>query len=435
MRAHSLSSIASLTAVLLAAGCDTRHDGDDSPVLEQQVEVAASKLARNKTPSSTNVPTLAAGNRAFAFALYQQLAKKEPNENLVFSPYSISTALAMAYAGARGKTADEMKSSLRFTLDNGTLHEAFNAIDLALAARGQGKVGADGTPFRLNVHNALWAQRNYAVEQAFLDTLAVHYGAPLYLQDFETNPEGARGKINAWVEEKTEKLIPELLPAGSIRTDTSFVLTNTVYFNASWKTKFTKEATRPAPFKRRDGTEVQAQLMHEDLRIPYAQGGNYVAVALPYASEELSMIAVLPAAGAFDAVEAAIGDAWFEALRAKLAVKHVALGFPKLDYKAQASLGTQLRALGMNLPFSKEADFSGLTSGRVAIDDVIHEAVIKVTEGGTIAAAATAVTIRTTSLPVFDATVTFDRPFLYAIVDQPTGQILFIGRVVDPTGA
>lgn len=225
----------------------------------------------------------------------------------------------------------------------------------------------------------------------------------------------------------------QLLPAGAIHADTRFVLTNTVYFNASWKTKFSKEATRELPFTRRDGSRVTAPLMHAELRIPHARGTNWQAVALPYASDELSLVAVLPDAGAFDAVEKAASASWLDEVRAKLAVTSVALGFPKLDYKAHTSLAQQLQALGMSAPFSNGADFSGITPGRIAIDDVIHEAVIKVTEGGTIAAAATAITIRTTSVIVDQQRITFDRPFLYAIIDQPTGHILFLGRVLDPT--
>jgi serpin B len=432
MPEHALRTVAPLAALVLAMSCGESDRSDDDPAtLPQAVE--QSNLTRTTTPSTANVAALGAGTRGFAFSLLQKIAADTPDENVIFSPYSISTALAMAYAGAQGTTAAEMKSALQFTLDPAPLHEAFNAVDLALASRGQGKLGADGTPFRLNVANALWAQRGFPIHRTYLDTLALHYGGALYLQDFAADPEGSRRTINGWVEERTEKLIPELLQAGAIRADTRLVLTNTVYFNASWKAKFTKEGTRERPFTKRDGSRVDAPLMHAELRIPHARGANWEAVALPYASDELSLIAVLPDAGAYDAVEKAASAGWFDDVRAKLAVASVALGFPKLDYKAQTSLAEQLKALGMNVPFTNGADFSGLTSAPIAIDDVIHEAVIKVTEGGTIAAAATAITIRTTSAIVDQRRVIFDRPFLYAIVDQPTGHILFLGRVLDPT--
>lgn len=422
------SAFLSLAAGLLLA-CGSSDGERDKPA---GVTLAKSELARVTTPSTANVEALGSGNRAFAFDLYHQL-RKDADGNLVFSPYSISTALGMTYAGARGSTEAEMKATLHFTLDQPALHEAFNATDLALSSRGQGQAGADGTPFRLNVDNSLWAQANYPVVPAFLDTLALHYDAGVFLTDFAADPERSRQSINRWVDEKTEQLIPELLPTGSIDSSTVFVLTNTVYFNASWRTKFEKESTRAAPFTKPDGSQVSVSLMNAGLNgIPYAAGEGYRAIALPYASQELALIAILPDSGSFAAVEAKLGPAWFDALRASFKSTGVQVGFPKLDYKAHTSLKDQLTALGMRAAF-ENADFSGLTPRSVVIDDVIHEAVIKIFEGGTIAAAATAVVIRETSAPLFEQTITFDRPFLYAIVDQPTGEILFLGRVLDPT--
>jgi serpin B len=355
-------------------------------------------------------------------------------KNLVFSPLSISTALAMTYAGARGATEAEMKQTLHFELEQPALHEAFNAVDLALSSRGEGKAGADGTPFRLNVNNSIWAQQGFTVVPAFLDTLALNYGAGVFLTDFASDAEGSRKAINGWVAQKTEDLIPELLPMGSIGGDTVMVLTNTVYFNASWKVKFEKEQTQQAPFKKLDGSSVQVSMMNAGLQgvASYAKGDRYEAVALPYASEELSFLAILPDPGAYEAVEAAANAQWFAALQTKLAPSGVQLALPKLDTKTATSLRPALMALGMNLPFSG-ADFSGLTPSSVEIDNVIHEAVLKLFEGGTIAAAATAVTIREVSIPLFEHTVRFDRPFLYAIVDKPTGHVLFLGRVLDPS--
>ncbi|MDB4989932.1 MAG: peptidase, partial [Myxococcaceae bacterium] len=201
---------------------------DASKPLPQPV---TSALIRAADPSTDHVSALGASNRAFAFDLYHQLALVSDGQNLLFSPLSISTALAMTYAGASGTTASEMKSALHFDLPQAQLHEAFNATDLALASRGRGLVGADGTPFRINVNNALWSQSNaqYPVVPSFLDTLALDYGAGLFQLDFEHAPEAARGSINGWVAEKTEQLIPELLPAASVDSLTRFVLTNTVY--------------------------------------------------------------------------------------------------------------------------------------------------------------------------------------------------------------
>jgi serpin B len=426
-----LSCVAALAVLQLAAcGSDPVESGSgDAPV---GVELKASALERERAPSAADVPELARGNQAFALDVLRTVAAAKPSDNVVLSPYSISTALAMTYAGARGTTATEMQQTLHFTLDQTRLHPAFNAVDQTLATRGQGKSGADGTPFRLNVNNSIWAQRDYPIESMFLDTLAVNYGAGVFLANFAQQPEPARAAINAWVSEKTEKLIPELLPTGSIRPDTRFVLTNTVYFNAAWKTKFENEYTSQAAFTKANGSASQVPMMHAGFGMPYAKGANYEAVALPYASDELEFIAVRPDAGAMDALQRAADGAWFTALLAGLTDSSVQLAFPKLDYDTQTSLKDALQALGMQAAFSGSADFSGLTSGSVMIDDVIHDAVIKVFEGGTIAAGATAVTVTETSALVFEHTLTFDRPFLYFIVDRPTGQILFLGRVLDP---
>lgn len=420
----------------LALACGEGSDGERGGEAPKGISVAKSTLTREATPSTANLPVLATGNAEFAFAALHKLSEKESGKNVVFSPFSISTALAMTYAGARGQTAAEMKQTLHYELEQPALHEAFNAVDLALSSRGEGKAGADGTPFRLNVNNALWAQRDYPVEAPFLDTLALHYGAGVFLADFFSAPEDSRQAINVWVEQKTEQLIPELLPRGSIDSHTVFVLTNTVYFNASWKTKFDVQATRPAPFTKLAGGIVEVQMMNAELEggVSYAKGEGYQAVALPYASEELSFVAVLPDQGAYEAVESAANAAWFTELRTKLAPTSAQLALPKFDYKTAASVKQTLMDLGMSTPFVEgAADFSGLTPRSVYIADVIHQAVIKVIEGGTVAAAATAVIVGDESAPHFEHTLRFDRPFLYAIVDQPTGQILFLGRVLDPS--
>jgi serpin B len=275
--------------------------------------------------------------------------------------------------------------------------------------------------------------RDAAIESMFLDTLAVNYGAGVFSVDFAAQPEPARAAINAWVKDKTDELIPELLPGGSIHPDTRLVLTNTVYFNASWQTQFKKEATSEAAFTKAGGQTTQVPMMHAGFAMPYAKGDNYQAVALPYASDELTFIAVLPDAGALDAVQSAADGGWFQALLSHLGDSGVQLAFPKLDYDTKTSLSDTLQTLGMHAAFDASADFSGMTAEHVMIDDVIHDAVIKVFEGGTIAAAATAVTIERASAPLFEHSLSFDRPFLYFIVDQPTGQILFLGRVMDPT--
>jgi serpin B len=415
---------------LLSAACGADSDPSQHTDAPSGVRVAKSSLARSTTPSDDNVAALGASNRAFAFDLFHQVASTSEGQNMVFSPYSLSSALAMAYAGARTKTEAEIKTTLHFDLEQPQLHEAFNAVDLALAARGAGQVGADGTPFRLNVNNLLWAQNKYPVEETFLDTIGVNYGAAVYLADFAANPEGSRAAINTWVSDQTEKLIPQLLPKGSITTLTRFVLTNTVYLNASWLGAFDPKRTTSTQFTKLDGAQVSASLMHGNVPGMYAAGDSYQAIEIPYLDDTLMFIAVLPDAGAYESVEAGLSPAWFDALQAAWTGNSVGVGLPRLDFKAHTALVPQLKALGMHAAF-EDADFSGMTDGDVRIDDVIHEAVLSVFEGGTIATAASAVIFATKSGS--SLSVTLDRPFLFAIVDQPTGELLFLGRVLDPS--
>ncbi len=428
-----------LTGLLTLLGCAGDDVGDGhapSDAAPKGVELATSKLERVLDPSEADVGALGAGNAAFAFDLLPQVVSANPGANVVFSPYSLATALAMTYAGARGQTADEIRSTMHFELEQSALHAAFNAVDLALATRGQGAAGVDGTPFRLRVNNSLWAHHDDTVVPAFLDTLALNYGAGVFLVDFSSDPEGSRKVINLWVDEKTEGMITELLPAGSIKDVTRFVLTNTVYFNASWETLFREDATQPAPFVRLDGTSVDVPTMNSTLEqyaVRYAQGEGYEAIALPYASTELAFIAVLPDAGAYETVERGANAAWFAELRSRLASAAVQLSLPKFTYRTATSVKEALNALGMTVPFSTAADFSGMTPADVYIDDVLHQAVIDVGEAGTKAAAATAVTFARKSAVLDARQLRFDRPFLYAIVDEPTGQILFMGRVLDPS--
>jgi serpin B len=420
-----------IVATLLAAlglGCGASSGSGAGTPFEE----ARSPLARERAPSDQGLATLAAGNRAFAFELLHELAKPSPGKNVAFSPYSAATALAMAYVGARGTTASEMQKALHFDLEQPALHEAFNAVDLALATRAQQAVGKGQLPFRLQVTNALWPQRGLAIVPAFLDTLAVHYGAGLYLLDY-SDPEAARGTINAFIADHTEQRIPELLPPDSIASNVKLVLTNAVYFTASWATPFDEKSTVEASFTKLDGSVAVAPFMSRLGAIDYAQGANYEAIALPYAGNNLTFVAVLPSGGAYDSVEQSADGAWFESVRSELRSAQVSLALPKFRYGFGASLADALKALEMRSAFeSTSADFSGMTLAAVFIKDVLHESTIEVSEQGTMASGATAVVFARKSAVQVERTVRFDRPFFYAILDQPTGQILFMGRVLDP---
>jgi serpin B len=397
-------------------------------------QVVQSDKPRNTSPAVDNADlgTLVDGNNAFAFSLYQALRGK--GGNFFYSPYSISEALAMTYAGARGSTEKNMAEALDFTLPQDRLHPAFNSLDLQLKQRGQGAKGKDGKGFRLHVVNAIWSQKDYQFLEQFLDTLAGNYGAGLRLTDFINQTEQARAAINQWVSEQTEGKIKDLIPPGAVNALTRLVLTNAIYFNASWLHPFNENATSSGQFHLLDGPDVTVPMMRQTEGLGYAEGDNYQAVELPYDGQELSMVILLPGAGQFDTFEKSLDGALVKSVTGKLARRQIALSMPRFEYESSFGLKQALSTLGMGVAFTENADFSGMNGRRdLLIQDVLHKAFVSVDESGTEAAAATAVIIGVTSAPAEPLEVKVDRPFIFLIRDIPTGSIIFVGRVLNPT--
>jgi len=427
---RSIPATCALSALLSAtlAGCG---DGTSAPGFD----TASSPVQRIVDPQvpTADATTLASDNAAFAFDVYKQLVLT--NTNLVFSPASISIALAMTYAGAAGTTATEMAQTLHFSLPPDRLHPAFNALDQALASRGQGYSGADGGPMQVNIVNALWAEKTYTFRSDFLDTLAANYGAGVNLLDFINAPEPSRVTINTWVANQTNNRIQDLLPSGSVDSSTELVLTNAVYFNAAWKNPFDPNDTYDSPFTLLDGSSVSAKLMNAEYSIlPAVQGTNFVAAALPYANDSLSLVVVVPDVGQFSQVESSLDATALGTLVAGLTSQQVVLGLPRFKVETGTALKDLLTTLGMTSAFTPGiADFSGMDGTQnLFIGSAVHKAFIDVAEKGTEAAAATGVVMSKASLPM-GLTVRADRPFLYFLRDQPTGAILFMGRVLDPS--
>jgi serpin B len=382
---------------------------------------------------AADLEELAAGNSAFALDLYQALRVEEGN--LFFSPYSISVALAMTYAGAQGETEAEMAETLRFGLPQERLHPAFNGLDLELAKRGEGAEGTGEQGFRLNIANALWGQTGYPFLPEFLDVLASNYGAGMRLVDFSADAEAARVTINDWVSQQTEGRIEDLIPQGVVDAATRLVLTNAIYFNAAWAKPFAEAGTEDGPFYLLDGSQVTAPLMRQTESFGYAHGEGYQVVELPYSGQELSMVILLPDEGQFDAFEEGLNAKGVEAMLGGVGYQQLDLTMPRFEFDAEFSLKETLEGMGMPLAFSGEADFSGMTGQRdLYISAVIHKAFVAVDEEGTEAAAATAVAMAEMAMPAEPLEVRVDRPFLFFIRDIPTGTILFAGRVLDPTG-
>jgi len=382
--------------------------------------------------ASNEEALLVEGNSAFAFQLYQALKGKEGN--LFYSPYSISMALAMTYAGARGQTAQQMADTLQFMLDQDSLHPAFNWLDAELAKRGEGAQGKDSEGFRLNIVNAIWGQKDYAFLPAFLDVLAENYGAGLRILDFINETEKSRVTINDWVSDQTEGRITDLIPHGAIDALTRLVLTNAIYFNAAWEHPFDEDITADGPFYLLDGRQVSVPMMKQTEWFGYTEGKGYQAVELLYDGDELSMVILLPEAGNFEAFEEGLQAQQVDTIINDLQSTGVTLTMPKFEFDSEFSLKDTLEDMGMRDAFSPgDADFSGMTGNRdLFISAVIHKAFVSVDEAGTEAAAATAVVIKMSAAPGLPVEVTIDHPFIFLIRDIETDAILFVGRVLNP---
>jgi len=419
--------------IIVLAGC--AMPGQTSPGTSKP-QVLESKRPRAETGdvSGSDLESLADGNTQFAFDLYGQL-QSQPG-NLFYSPYSISSALAMTYAGAEGGTAEEMAATLRFLLDQENLHPAFNALDQKLDLLAELEVPKDqGDPFQLNIANAIWGQQDFHFEDDFLDLLAENYGAGLRLLDYISQPEESRLAINQWVSDETKEKIQDLIPQGGITNDTRMVLSNAIYFKATWLEEFNKELTEEGIFYGLAGEEILAQMMRtgQDASFRYLKEDGYQAVELPYIGSQVSMLVLVPDQGRFEEFEDQFSIEELNRTLDGLSYSPIELTFPRFEFETEISLASTLSAMGMPTALSEAADFSGMTGAKdLFISDVFHKAFVSVDEEGTEAAAATAVVMSLTSMPESPMELTVDRPFLFLIREHETGTVLFMGRVVSP---
>ena len=426
-----------LALLLLIPACSMVPSASAVPATTMapvKAQDAKSDLPRDLSPqvSDSDLAELVSGNSDFAFALYKRISSG--NENLFYSPYSISIALAMTYAGARGNTADEMAQALHFTLPSVSLHPAFNKLALELASRSKAEGLEPDQAFQLSVANSLWGQIDYHFEQDFLDLLARNYAAGMRLLDFSKDPEGSRLVINDWVSRETQEKVKDIIPPGEIKSLTRLVLANAVYFKAAWQNPFAEDATRPGSFHLLDGTTVDVPMMHEQAGLRSMQGNGYRAVELPYAGRQLSMLILLPDEGKFGEVEAGLDANMLEAAAAALQPDEVDLTLPKFKFEWTAKdLPEAFKALGMTDAFLNGADFSGMTGQpELHIGAILHKAFVGVDESGTEAAAATVVIMDKEAAAFSPVDFQVDRPFFFLIRDNPTGTILFLGRVTNP---
>jgi serpin B len=376
--------------------------------------------------ANPDVPAVVEGNNRFAFDLYGRL--REQDGNLFFSPYSISAALAMTAAGARGETADEMAKVLHLSLGAEKLAAAEGA--LARQVNGEGRQRG----YRLRTANALWGQKGFGFRPEFLKLTGDGYGAPLHEVDFAAT-EGARKTINAWVEKQTEEKIKDLIKPGVLDANTRLVLTNAIYFKGDWQSQFRKNLTRDEPFKLADGKTVPVPLMHQQERFAYLDRPDFQLLEMPYSDKDLSMVVLLPKkTDGLAALEKELTadnlGLWLKGAREE----KVLVALPRFRLTAEFDLNKALTALGMPSAFTASADFSGMggNKGELYLSAVVHKAFVDVNEEGTEAAAATGAAVAKRAagpvVPVFRA----DHPFVFLIRDRQSGAVLFLGRLTSP---
>jgi serpin B len=414
-------------AVCLISGCAA---GGQASELAERAAMATQGRTSGLNPvpdPTTGTGEATLGSNVFAVSLYAALSGQEGN--LSFSPLSISSCLAMAYEGARGKTREEMARVLHFPRDRDKFHSSIPQPG-AWISWSSGSL----SPV-LSMANALWGQQGYRFVPEFLQALRQYHASELRQVDFAGKTDGTRHTINRWVEEKTGGKIQELISQGVLGPDTKLVLTNAVYFKGSWVSRFLEKNTRPGIFSTGRGRSMTVAMMEQTSDFRYMEVEGASILEMPYAGGGLSMVVLLPkdTDGLFEferSLSSSMIEQWMGRLLRKGTMKvHVRL--PRFRVSSAFELGRTLSHMGMPTAFQSDADFSGMTGSReLFIGNVLHKAFVEVNEEGTEAAAASAAVMTKAALRVYDFTA--DHPFLFLILEHSTGNILFMGRLVDP---
>jgi serpin B len=371
------------------------------------------------------------GNNKFAFNLYHQVHGSTIGNNLFYSPFSISTALAMVYAGARTETALQISQTMDFPQSE-KFHSDYKLLLNGLNEGTEGKI-------KLNIANGLWAQKDYKFLDSYFDLVKSNYRSELKNVDFADNTERekTRKDINAWVEQKTNDKIKDLLSQSDLTSMTRLVLVNAIYFYGDWAEPFEKQATHPKDFTLLDGTKNNVPFMNQQGRFNYYEDSNIQALEIPYKDNKASMVIFLPIKNKRMAeFEKSFDYKYYQDIIAALQSNEVRLSLPKFQTTCKFNLGVILSQMGMPLAFSPNADFSGMTGRRdLCISEVIHQAFLNVDEKGTEAAAATAVVMKMTAIRMPNEPKIFnaDHPFVFIIKDNTTGSILFMGKIMNPS--
>jgi len=385
-------------------------------------------------PKLSDIRNVVDANNQFALDYYSKLKSKDSG-NIFFSPFSISSAFVMTYEGAKGQTADEIRSVFYFPDDSNLRRTEYASIF--------DEINKGDKKYKLSSANALWAQQDYQFSKDFFDNVEKYYGGKATNLDFKKDPEGSRVTINNWVENQTNDKIQNLIPAGFINTITKLVLTNAVYFKGEWVKQFNKNDTKEENFRTSNSGTVKAQMMQrtdDEAIFNYAENSNLQMLEMPYSGDELSILFLLPKNNNLTKLEGILSTKNISDWKKDLEEQRVKVFIPKFKFETKYFMADDLKAMGMPLAFSDSADFSGMTAtGKrdLKIDEAIHQAFVEVNEEGTEAAAATAVVMvpigfaephKEPKIPIFRA----DHPFIFLIQQKNSSDILFMGRVVNP---
>ena len=438
MQNSQLVSVLAISSLLLiVSGCDNTIRNNTVSTVTDMVTPSPQTLS-NQVPltevkalisTPEGIAQVVTANNQFAIDMYQQIngQNKQADKNVFFSPYSLSTSMAMLYAAAEGETKAQIQRTFHYPSLNvlnpnsAALHEQFNKPN---------------PNYQLATANDLWIQQGLRPNQNYLDTVQRYYSGKVTNLDFKNSPEPSRQTINKTIAKYTQQMIPEVLPASSIDADTVTVLTNAVYFKGDWKNTFAPSEKRP--FNKFDGSIIDVDMMHEQAPYAYTEDAQVQVVQLLYKGDELSMMVVLPKAKDKIAMQRVVNtlnakqiSQWNNNL-----VKHeVILDLPKFKLEESYTMDSLLATMGMAKAFSSEANFSLFSQNiPLSVDAIVHKAVVEVDEKGTKAAASTGITISPISRGYYVNTSTFtaDHPFIFMIIDNKTDAILFLGQVNEP---
>jgi len=381
----------------------------------------------NKTwaVEENDLGTVSQGINKFSFDLYKKLKDENKEKNLFYSPASISIALAMTYAGARGNTEKQMADVLNFTLPQDRLHLAYSKLIENLKS---------AKDYELSIANALWLQKDYKLLQEFLNIMGKYYKGGFNEVDYIGDPQGARIKINDWVSRETKEKIKDILQPGDITKLTRLVITNAIYFKGKWLTEFDKEFTRDEDFYLINGQKTKVKMMYQENRFNYYENDDLQLLEMPYKGDKVSMVIILPKTGKFVTVENMMDEKKLQEWLKNAMKTKVKVYIPRFKFTQMFGLSEDLSKMGMEDAFDEnKADFSGINGRKndLYISKVIHKAFVEVNEEGTEAAAATAVILDTKAL-IEELVFKADHPFIFFIRDKEAGSILFMGRVMDP---